>query len=82
MQPKRVGTDGRPMRSTARMEKKMQKYQIHGKIEKRKWICNTDLRINVKLVRVYYGRWDVHNLAEDQGSNCFSITQLVGEKSQ
>ena len=30
------------------------KCKIHDKIEKRKWICNTDLRINVKLVRVYY----------------------------
>ena len=25
--------------------KKMQTYKIHDKIEKRKWICNTDLRI-------------------------------------
>ena len=37
--------------------KKMQKYKIQDKIEKRKWICTTELRINVKLVRVYYGRW-------------------------
>ena len=60
----------------------MQKYKLHDKIEKRKLICNTDLRINVKLVRVYYGRWHAHNLTEDQGSNCFSITQLVGQKRQ
>ena len=61
MQPKRVGTNGRPMRGTAKVEK-MQEYRIHDKIEKRKWICNTDLRINVKLVRVYYGLWHAHNL--------------------
>ena len=66
MQPKRVGTNGRPMRGTARMEKQMQKYKIHGKMEKRKWISTTDLRINVMLVRVYYGRWHAHNLTEDQ----------------
>ena len=71
MQPKRVGTNGRPIRGTARMEKKMQKYKMHDKIEKRNWICNTGLRINVKLVRVYYGRWHAHNLTEDQRSNCF-----------
>ena len=35
-------------------KKLMQKYKIHDKIEKRKWICNTDLRVNVKLVWVYY----------------------------
>ena len=29
-------------------EKKMQEYKIHDKIEKRKLICNTDLRINEK----------------------------------
>ena len=28
---------------------------MHDEIEKRKWICNTDLRINIKLVKVYYG---------------------------
>ena len=48
------------------MEKKMQKDKIHEKIEKRQWICNTDLRINVKLERVCYGRWHAHNLTEDQ----------------
>ena len=52
MQPKRVDTNGRPMRGTAWMKKKMQKYKMHDKIEKRKWICITDLMINVKLVRV------------------------------
>ena len=46
--------------------KKMQKYKIRDEIEKRKWTCNTDLRINIKLVRVYYGRWHAHNLTEDQ----------------
>ena len=66
MQPKSVGTNGRPMRGTARMENKMQEYKIHDKIEKRNWIRNTDLRINVKLVRVYYGRWHAHILTEDQ----------------
>ena len=66
MQRKRAGRNGRPMRGTARMERKMQKYKIHDKIEKRKWICNTDLRINIKLVRVYYGRWHAHNLTKDQ----------------
>ena len=50
MQPKRVGTNGRPMRGTARMKKKMQKYKMYDKIEKGKWICNTNLRINIKLV--------------------------------
>ena len=48
MQPKRVGTNERPMRGTARMRKKMQKYKMHYKIANRKWICNTDLRINIK----------------------------------
>ena len=65
MQPERVGTNGRPMRSTARMKKKMQIYKMHDKIEKRKWICNTDLGINIKLVLVYYGRWHTHILTED-----------------
>ena len=31
-------------------EKKMQKYKIHDKIEKRKWICNANLRINIRLM--------------------------------
>ena len=37
MRPKRVGANGRPMRGTARTKKKMHKYKIHDKIEKRKW---------------------------------------------
>ena len=37
-------------------EKNVRIYKIHDKMGKRRWICNTDLRINVKLVRVYYGR--------------------------
>ena len=65
MLPKRVGTNGRPMRGTARL-KKMKEYKMHDKIEKRKWICNTNLRINIKLVRVCYGRWHAQNLTEDQ----------------
>ena len=34
----------------------MQKYKMRDKIEKRKWICNAGLRINIKLVQVYYGQ--------------------------
>ena len=33
---------------------------------KRKWICNTDLRIKIELVQVYYGRWHAHIITEDQ----------------
>ena len=66
MQPKRVGMNRKPMWGTARMKKKMQKDKMHNKIEKKKWICNMDLRINIKLVWVYYGRWHTHILTEDQ----------------
>ena len=46
---------GRYQREThARYHPDGKKYKIHDKIEKRKWICNTDLRINGKLVRVLY----------------------------
>ena len=41
------------MRGTAWL-KKMQEYKMHDKIEKRKWICNTNLRVNIKLVHILY----------------------------
>ena len=45
MQPKRVSTNGRPMRGTAREKKKMQEYKIHDKIEKRLVVqtCSLDI---------------------------------------
>ena len=53
------------------------RYHPDGKKNaKRKWICNTDLRIKVKLVQVYYGRWHAHNLTEDQVPGHYTLKVL------